>query len=72
MECCSPDVGDCPKCHPELWIQKGGSYCSWIPKDQGHGLNVSSRKKQRTRINRKAHRLSHHQALQKKTRRRTG
>jgi hypothetical protein len=32
MECCSPDVGDCQKCHPELWIQKGGSYCNWIPK----------------------------------------
>jgi len=24
MECCSPDVGDCKKCHPELWkIVKG-------------------------------------------------
>jgi hypothetical protein len=32
MECCSPDVGDCQKCHPELWIQKGGSYCHWVPK----------------------------------------
>jgi len=32
MDCCSPDVGDCQKCHPELWIQKGGSYCNWIPK----------------------------------------
>ncbi len=25
MDCCSPDVGDCKKCHPELWKQiKGG------------------------------------------------
>lgn len=32
MDCCSPDVGDCQKCHPEFWIQKGGSYCNWIPK----------------------------------------
>ena len=21
MECCSPDVGDCKKCHPDLWKQ---------------------------------------------------
>ena len=35
MECCSPDVGDCQKCHPELWIQKGGSYCNWVPKGRG-------------------------------------
>jgi hypothetical protein len=33
MECCSPDVGDCQKCHPELWIQKGSSYTSWISKE---------------------------------------
>ena len=33
MDCsCSPDVGDCPRCHPEMWIQKGGSFASWIPK----------------------------------------
>ena len=25
MDCCSPDVGDCKKCHHELWKQtKGG------------------------------------------------
>ena len=35
MECCSPDVGDCQKCHPELWIKRPGSYCNWIPKKQG-------------------------------------
>ena len=64
MECCSPDVGDCPKCHPDLWIQKGGSYCNWIPKGP-----VS--KKQKTRVNRKVNRLSHHRVLPKKTRRRT-
>lgn len=33
MECCSPDVGDCQKCHPKLWIQKGSSYTSWISKE---------------------------------------
>ena len=33
MECCSPDVGDCQKCHPNLWIQKGSSYTSWISKE---------------------------------------
>jgi hypothetical protein len=33
MECCSPDVGDCHKCHPELWIQRGSSFCNWIPKE---------------------------------------
>jgi len=64
MECCSPDVGDCPKCHPELWIQKGGSYCNWIPKGQ--------EKKGKTRINRKVSKLSHPRALPKRTRRRTG
>ncbi len=37
MDCCSPDVGDCQKCHPEMWIQKGGSYCNWIAKKQGVG-----------------------------------
>lgn len=31
MDCCSPDVGDCKKCHPELWKQiKGGI---WISKE---------------------------------------
>lgn len=35
MDCCSPDVGDCQKCHPEMWIQKPGSYCNWIPKKVG-------------------------------------
>lgn len=31
MECCSPDVGDCKKCHPDLWkqIKKG----VWISKE---------------------------------------
>ena len=38
MECCSPDVGDCQKCHPELWIQKGSSYTSWISKEFGGSL----------------------------------
>lgn len=33
MDCCSPDVGDCQKCHPEMWIQKGSSYTSWISKE---------------------------------------
>ena len=56
MDCCSPDVGDCPKCHPDLWIQKGGSYCNWVPKKQGP-------KKQKTRINRKANRLFHPRAI---------
>jgi hypothetical protein len=32
MDCCSSDVGDCQKCHPEMWIQKAGSYCNWVPK----------------------------------------
>lgn len=58
MECCSPDVGDCQKCHPELWIQKGSSYCSWIPKTQ-----------KKTRSNRKGNRLS--RQIPRKTRRRT-
>lgn len=31
MECCSPDVGDCKKCHPDLWKQnKKGA---WISKE---------------------------------------
>lgn len=60
MECCSPDVGDCPKCHPELWIQKGGSYCNWIPKPHIQ---------KKTRVNRKASRPSHPRA-QRKTRKR--
>jgi hypothetical protein len=55
MECCSPDVGDCQKCHPELWIQKGGSFCNWIPK--------LGRKK--TRTNRKVNKLSRPQITRK-------
>jgi len=49
MECCSPDVGDCQKCHPELWIQKGSSYTSWISKEfggnlvKGYGRRVGSK-----------------------------
>jgi len=44
MDCCSPDVGDCQKCHPEMWIQKGGSYCNWIPKKQGvQGMGFKGR-----------------------------
>ena len=61
MECCSPDVGDCQKCHPELWIKKGGSYCNWIPKVHC---------KRKTRSNRKANRLSRPLVIQK-TRKRT-
>ena len=41
MDCCSPDVGDCQKCHPELWIQKPGSYCNWIPKKVGSKVSVN-------------------------------
>ena len=41
MDCCSPDVGDCQKCHPELWIQKPGSYCNWIPKKVGSKESVN-------------------------------
>ena len=63
MDCCSPDVGDCQKCHPELWIKKGGSYCDWVPKTQ---------KRQRTRINRKVSKPSHSRAVQQKTRTQTG
>jgi hypothetical protein len=49
MECCSPDVGDCQKCHPELWIQKGSSYTSWISKEfsgslvKGYSRRVGSK-----------------------------
>jgi hypothetical protein len=32
MECCSPDVGDCQKCHPELWIVTKNSWVTWKPK----------------------------------------
>jgi hypothetical protein len=32
MECCSPDVGDCPKCHPEVWIKTKKSWIHWKPK----------------------------------------
>jgi hypothetical protein len=57
MECCSPDVGDCQKCHPELWIQKGGSVCNWIPKVLG--------KQKKTRFNRKGNRPSRPQVTRK-------
>jgi hypothetical protein len=66
MDCCSPDVGDCQKCHPELWIQKGGSYCNWIPKKQNE-----QKKQRKTRSNRKASKLSHPRAVQKGTRKQT-
>jgi hypothetical protein len=52
MDCCSPDVADCQKCHPELWIQKGGSYCNWIPKA------LVTKVKRKTRSNKKGNRLS--------------
>jgi len=65
MECCSPDVGDCKKCHPELWIQKGGSYCNWIPKAQ---VKIQGQKK--TRANRKVNRPFRPQVT-RKVRRRT-
>ena len=64
MECCSPDVADCPKCHPELWIQKDGSYCNWIPK-------VQAKVEKKTRANRKVNRPSHLRG-QRKTRKQTG
>uniref|UniRef100_A0A6C0EP89 Uncharacterized protein n=1 Tax=viral metagenome TaxID=1070528 RepID=A0A6C0EP89_9ZZZZ len=32
MECCSPDVGDCQKCHPELWIVTRDNWTLWKPK----------------------------------------
>ena len=28
MECCSPDVGDCRICHPELWKKSGAHWIS--------------------------------------------
>ncbi len=31
MDCCSPDVGDCKQCHPELWKQTKGGI--WISKE---------------------------------------
>ena len=44
MDCsCSPDVGDCPRCHPEMWIQKGGSFASWIPKGASPWARAESR-----------------------------
>jgi hypothetical protein len=40
MDCCSPDVGDCKKCHPELWkILKGVQISILYP------LETMSRKK---------------------------
>jgi len=33
MECCSPDVGDCQKCHPELWVVTKETWSSWKPKN---------------------------------------
>jgi len=32
MECCSPDVGDCQKCHPELWTITQKHWIHWKPK----------------------------------------
>ena len=63
MDCCSPDVGDCQKCHPELWIQKGSSFCSWIPK--------SEMKSKKTRSNRKVNKPFRH-LVPRRTRKRTG
>ena len=32
MFCCSPDVGDCPHCHPEMWIRNAKSPWHWTSK----------------------------------------
>jgi hypothetical protein len=65
MECCSPDVGDCQKCHPELWIKRPGSYCNWIPKKQG-GQGVGS--KGRSSFNRTRSKLVRRRARTEKKR----
>lgn len=40
MECCSPDVGDCKKCHPELWRTLKGVQISIL-----YPLETTPRKK---------------------------
>jgi hypothetical protein len=42
MECCSPDVGDCRKCHPELWKKAG---LHWVSKE----FHVETRRPRKTR-----------------------
>ena len=46
MNCsCSPDIGDCQRCHPEQWVQRGGSFSNWIPKDFKKGQRSSKSSK---------------------------
>jgi hypothetical protein len=54
MKCsCSPDIGDCQRCHPEQWVQRGGSFSNWIPKDFKNGQRSSkSTKRQSPYFNR--------------------
>lgn len=53
MECeCSPDVGDCPHRHPEMWIRNSGGPWSWTPKFCSKILK--NNKKTRRSLRRKA------------------
>ena len=54
MECeCSPDVSDCPRCHPEMWIRNSGGPWSWTPKFCCSKI-LKNNKKTRRSLRRKA------------------
>ena len=48
--CCSPDVGDCQKCHPELWNKSKKSWTSWKPRGERtrRKTNLLGSRKRRT------------------------
>jgi len=53
MFCCSPDVGDCPHCHPEMWIKNSMSPWNWVSR-----FNINRSNKANKRYSRGGKRFS--------------
>ena len=51
MDCtCSPDVSDCPHCHPEMWLKSKKGICHWKSKLFHCKKNISRKANKSSRL----------------------